>query len=276
MTPFARQLAGAVAKTGTDFLLVHADVFRARSAIEQTADAQMMLARHMQALEQIADKRSLWLPAFNYDFTSSHVYDVQASPSQVGPLTEYARSSWATWRAGPPVFNFSGNGVRPSVPEAGEVDPFSPSSHFAMLHKHKSSVLMYGARFANFTCIHYIERLSGGPVYRYDKHFAGKIRDSAAERDVVLTLHCRPYGKTLEYDWARLRGELEGNGIVQVFRGAGSEVLLVDFPALVPFWLDRISDDPLYLLDSATRAWVEPELERLGRRFLVSDFEQVE
>jgi hypothetical protein len=31
--------------------------------------------------------------------------------------------------------------------------------------------------------------------------------------------------------------------------------------------------DPLYLLTEETRAWVEPQLQKLGRPFLITDFE---
>jgi len=37
-----------------------------------------------------------------------------------------------------------------------------------------------------------------------------------------------------------------------------------------------VRTDPVALLDARSRAWVEPALERLGRRFLLSDFESRE
>jgi hypothetical protein len=42
---------------------------------------------------------------------------------------------------------------------------------------------------------------------------------------------------------------------------------------LVRSWVELLAADPLALVDADTRAWVAPMLERLGRRFELSDFE---
>ncbi|MGE3361691.1 MAG: hypothetical protein AB7O92_34155 [Acidimicrobiia bacterium] len=43
--------------------------------------------------------------------------------------------------------------------------------------------------------------------------------------------------------------------------------------ALRTHWVGALTADPLALLDADARAWVEPMLERLGRRFELCDFE---
>src|SRR4029453_13938049 len=42
------------------------------------------------------------------------------------------------------------------------------------------------------------------------------------------------------------------------------------------FWSDQLKKDPLYLLDSPTRDWVTPLLQKLKRRFVLKDFESPE
>jgi len=278
VNPFIESIQNALAADKSDSpLLAHADVFRARAAIANTSDPKLMLSRHMAALLAISGDRPLFIPSFNYDFTRTRVYRPEHDASQVGVLTEHARTQWASWRCGPPVFNFSSNmPADPSIPYAGDVDPFGPDTIFGLLHRTGGKVLMYGAPFSSFTFLHYIERLTGGPVYRYDKLFIGVVQEKdGIERPVQLNYHCRPMGKTLEYDWVKLRSDAQAQGIVHNFKAPGSEVLLIDIALICQFWQDQLQRDPLYLLDQDSRAWVEPELSRLGRRFVVSDFEGV-
>lgn len=278
MNPFIESIQNELAADKSDLpLLAHADVFRARAAISNTSDPKLMLSRHMAALLAISGNRTLFIPSFNYGFTLTKVYRPEHDVSQVGVLTEHARTQWATWRCGPPVFNFSSNmPTEPSIPCDGEVDPFGPDTVFGLLHRKRGMVLMYGAPFSSFTFLHYIERLIGGPVYRYDKLFIGMVQEKdGIMRPVQLNYHCRPMGKTLEYDWVKLRSDAQEQGIVHNFKAPGSEVLLIDIALICQFWQDQLQRDPLYLLDQDSRAWVEPELSRLGRRFVVSDFEGV-
>ncbi len=317
MSPFLESvqqaLAGLTASAADPYapMLAHADVFRARAAITNTSDPNLMLERHMGSLLTIAGERALFLPVFNYDYPRSRVYDVAEAPSQVGVLTEHARQNMPGVRCGPPIFNFFTNATSAvaaslAVAEAMSgaaqaafdmavarvsglpcnqasasataaplvLDPFGSDTVFGLIHRADGVVMMYGAPFNSFTAIHYIERLSGGPLYRYDKLFPGKVlHGNGVLQPVVLDYHCRPMGKSLEYDWARLRAEVEEAGILKSVKVPGSEVLLINLAQICSFWLEKLKADPLYLLDAQSRAWVEPELARLGRRFVVSDFE---
>lgn len=274
MNRYCEAIRSLVADGGAGPLLTHADVLRSRAAIMPITDPTTILSRHIEALEFIADERALLFPAFNYDYLRTGVYRPAEDSSQVGPLTEHARLHWADWRLGAPVFNVVGEGSRPSdVDEDGEVDPFGGKSIFSYLHRAGGDILLYGTSLASMTAIHYVERLSGGPLYRYDKVFSGMIREKMGERPVRLLYHCRPLGKSLDYDFPRLITEAEAAAVLVRLRGPGSEVGFVRFGALCEFWLDRLRKDPLYLLDTASRDWVAPTLERLGRRFEVADFE---
>lgn len=274
MNSYCEAIRSVVAEGGAGPLFTHADVLRSRAAIMPITDPTAILSLHIKALAFIANKRALLFPAFNYDYLRTGVYRPAEDSSQVGPLTEYARLHWADWRLGAPVFNVLGQGTRPSdVDEAGAVDPFGSRSVFSYLHRAGGDVLLYGTTLASLTAIHYVERLSGGPLYRYDKVFFGTIREKTSEREVRLLYHCRPLGKSLDYDFPRLMTEAEDAGVLVRLRGPGSEVGFVRFGALCEFWLDRLRKDPLYLLDAASQNWVAPTLERLGRRFEVADFE---
>ena len=256
--------------------LVHVDIFRAKASITSTADPELMLSRHLNALLVICGDRPLFMPSFNYDFVQTGVYRPNHDISQVGALTDYARTKWAKQRCGPPIINFSCALDNIAIPSTGDIDPYGANTVFGFLHRAAGKVLMYGAPFSSFTFIHYIERLMGGPAYRYDKCFQGVVRGTADfDIPVKLNYHCRPMGRILEYDWTKLRLDAESQGIIQVLRAQGSEVLIVDISKICEFWQDNLHFDPLYLLNQDTRIWVDKELNRLGRRFDIRDFEEI-
>ena len=192
----------------------------------------------------------------------------------MGPLTEYFRTAVATWRTPTPVFSFAGIGPVPDVEQQLEVDPFGLNSGFERLEQEDGVVLFYGADLTAATVIHYVERKAGGPLYRYDKLFPGKVvTTDRSEREVTLRYHVRPQTKRLEYDWPRLSKELRDSGIYRSWESGLSRLSCVTARQLVSFWVKQLKTDPLYLLDSASRSWVEPLLHNLGRRFELEDFE---
>ncbi len=277
MTIFCNSIAKLLAENMDAPLLVHVDIFRARAAIAPKTPPNLMRPMHLDALEACAGPRPIWFPVFNYDFTKTRVYRPASDESQVGSLNEYARTNWAIWRAGPPIFNFCGKSEpRPAVAEVGKVTPFAGDSIFSLLRERNGTVLMYGAPFLSFTSIHYIESLSGGPMYRYDKSFAGEVEDRVGNKQSVdLVYHVRPMGRRLEYDWSRLQSDAESRGLITSVQSPGGEALHVRFAELCQHWITELRSDPLFLLSQETRTWVRSELSRVGgRRFVISDFEE--
>ena len=221
-------------------IMVHSDVFRARAAINNGSNPMMILNAHISALEFIVGDRQLIFPVFNYDFPRTKIYDVSSTPSQVGPLTEYVRNNWAAWRHGPPIFNFCGRGNYVyGLIEDGLVDPFGEESLFGHFNTNKGVILMYGAPFSSFTSIHYVERHAGGPLYRYDKKFPGIIRKPEGDVNVILDYHCRPLGKSLDYDWQRLESDATKEGVIKKLEVNKGVSLVVPFDGLVDFWLSK-------------------------------------
>ena len=52
------------------------------------------------------------------------------------------------------------------------------------------------------------------------------------------------------------------------------DLILIKARPLTFFLKEKISEDPLYLLDQKSRSWIEPYFEKVGRRFLQDDFEK--
>lgn len=255
-------------------VLVHSDLFLASGFVATALDRRQLLQQHIALLSECAATRALWMPTFNYDFPKSRQFNVESSPCQLGPLGEHFRTAVAAWRTADPIFSVAGTQLKPEVPSSGRIDPFGPASIFAALENAKGFILFYGAPLSSATMIHYVERKSGGPMYRYDKIFRGFVTCGSDLREVEYVYHVRPFNRGLEYDWERIHADLSAACLLHpIQKGSRAVAILMDAAAMSDYLCKRLRDDPLYLLDASSRAWVEVDLARLGRRFRLEDFE---
>lgn len=257
-------------------VFVHSDLFHTRQLAPQSKRRREILSGHMKAVLSIIGNRPLWMPTFNYDFTDTQVFSVADDKSQVGPLTEHFRLSVAGWRTPVPVFSVSGTLQRPDIATRGTIDPFSDDSIFGLLCRLDGHIVLYGAALSSLTFIHHAERAAGGPLYRYDKTFVGRvIHPDDTETSVTLLYHVRPRGRQLEYDWDKLVTSFRDNGLMQEVGADGARVSILRCKPLRDYLVSQIRRDPLFLLTDQTRSWVERDLRRNGgRRFQLADFEQ--
>jgi aminoglycoside 3-N-acetyltransferase len=266
-------IAELIGSMGSGPLFVHSDPFRAARLVPPVRDRGAYLDSHVALLRDAAGDRALWLPSFNYDFPKTHVFDVVASESQLGSIPERFRTHAAEWRTPIPIFSVAGMGTQPRPAWGDSTDPFGDDSVFATLVQNDGVVLYYGETFHYNTIVHYAERLAGGPVYRYDKIFPGRVvMNNRSEVEGSLNYHVRPAGTGLDYDWPRLLDEALAAGVCRRMDGA-PELLVASARGLRDHWTSELAADPFALLDAETRKWAEPAVEKLGRRFVLSDFE---
>lgn len=272
----AERISHLIGMMGGGPVFVHSDPFRAARLVTPVRDRAAYLDSHISIMKEAAVGRVLWLPSFNYDFPKSHVFDVRASESQLGPLPERFRTHHAEWRTPIPMFSICGTGPAPLPSWGADTDPFGDDSIFAELVRADGVVLYYGETFHYNTIVHFAERVSGGPVYRYDKFFPGKVvMADGATLDGSLNYHVRPLGTGLDYDWQRLLDEAIAAGVCRRL-DERPEVLAASARGLCELWVKDMRRDPFALLDEKTRKWVEPAMEELGRRFDIGDFESPE
>ena len=225
ITAMARQWRSAGVGAG-DMLLLHSSlrrvartVIRAGGAADQVADLVLD-----SVLEALGPRGTLLLPLFNFDFTSGAGFDIRATPSQMGALTEAARRHPRAVRTGHPIYSFAAIGAE--APRFAGVENFSgygPDSPFALLHAvgGRIAVLDLPDQQA-MTFYHYVEEALSAP-WRYHKRFEGDyvgwdgqisrrafglyVRD--LERGVLT--HVDPMGERL---WAAglYAGERPGQG----------------------------------------------------------------
>jgi aminoglycoside N3'-acetyltransferase len=272
---FASKATELLAELGTGPVFVHSDPFRTARVVNSSRNREEFLDAHVAVLKEVAAGRGLWIPAFNYDFPRTGVFDVASDQAQIGPIPEHFRTTTAEWRTPAPIFSVSGTGTMPAVSWGENNDAFGDDSVFARLVESDGVILYYGDTFCYNTIVHYAERKSGGPLYRYDKLFPGRVITSdGVSIPGSLSYHVRPLGTDLDYDWDGLLESAVDAGVCRRVDGS-PEVLASSARTISDFWVAELARDPLALLDQKTRAWVEPRLQQLGRRFMLADFESL-
>lgn len=219
------------------------------------------------------DLRRLIFPAFNYDFGRTRNFDVDKDPVQVGSFPEYVRSHKPYVRSEIPFFSVL------SKPDLGlltngVINPFGKASCFQVLIDSDASLMFSGAPLHSITFIHYVEEVSGGPKYRYLKSFPGEIVSHGEERSCDFAMHVRPMGVHMDYDWPRLSEELQNEGIMR-FSEKSKEIFFINTRELLEFWGNKLTDDPLYLLDAESLAHFGPATNGGARRVSIEEYENV-
>jgi aminoglycoside N3'-acetyltransferase len=269
----AKSISGLLSRLGSGPVFVHSDLFRAAPLVQRTKDRGQLIDSHMSLIRSATEGRDLWMPAFNYDFPRTRSFDVAHDSSQLGPIPERFRTTVAEWRTPIPIFSASGTGERLDLEWGEKTDPFGSDSLFSRLADADGVILYYGDTFHYNTIVHYAERVAGGPMYRYDKIFPGTVTDERGEtKRGSLNYHVRPLGKGLDYDWVGILARALQSGACVRSEGH-SQILGSNAGTLTQFLVDEIRSNPLALLDVESRSWVEPKLARLGRRFVLADFE---
>ena len=253
--------------------MIHSDVLKTAQFVPEFRGKRQLLEDHCTALTEAVAGRPIWMPTFNYDFTSKHCFDVKKSRSQVGALTQHFLKHVAKWRTEVPIFSYAGTGPMPDVAEGVPVKPFGVDSIFARLAEANGSILFYGAPIKAVTFLHYVEELCE-IVYRYDKSFSGTVigKDGSREERTV-EFHVRPMGLDLEYDCEKMQSDLHADGVAAYVGEKDSSVIAVSARELIDYWKIKLRDDPFYFIKARCREPLEARYRELGRRFRQADFE---
>lgn len=254
-------------------VLIHTDVLKGMKF--PIKDKSTFLELHHKFLLEYTQEKSLFFPSFNYSCLRSGKYIIHEDKVQVGVLNEYLRGNELYKRDLMPVFNFISNinDNYISVENNDIIDPFGINSTFGFLNKNKSYLLHYGSNFNSSTIIHYIERISEKLVYRYDKQFLIEVVSNDTTKVVKLNYHVRPLEFDLEYDWKKLEGDLKSQNLIQEYKNGRTNILGIKIDQLVNYWIEKLCDDPLYLLDEQSKYNVLEKLDKLGSKFELKHFE---
>jgi aminoglycoside N3'-acetyltransferase len=219
---------------------------------------------------------SVWLPAFNYDLTSTGYGKYQPDSITTGALNSYIWREKSDWKSQDPVFSLVGWGEKPNTfhLQTSELTPYGEGSIFEELICGDTQILSFGLGISDgATFMHMVEsNRPQGPMYRYSKNFKGVYDISDQSMNLSINMHCRPAGYDLEYDLPRLNADLIANRLVEVLNPELS-IFIGKISNIYDYWLDQATLDPYYLLTPGTKTSFLSIRERLGRDFKLTDFE---
>ena len=259
---------------GANIVLIHSDI--SNLLLFDYESKNDYLNQHLQNLNYIFSEFDIWMPTFNYDFTKSGVYDTKLDKSQIGILNDYFRN-FSEWRTTTPVFNFAGNGKYPIKKiESGDIiNPFSYESEFHFLYQNNSLYCHYGSNISHSTLFHFIEGISEKLLYRYSKIFSGIVINNNKTKKIFLDYHVSPMKIKVGYDWKKIYLDLLNDNLIYEFKifNDVNYIMLFSVKEVSDYWINKLNNDPFYFVDEESKKWVIPKIEKLGRGFVLEDFE---
>ncbi len=262
------ELKKVISEMGIDSLLIHSDSFKAMRYIDFDNDVDKNMQRHVEFIFSLC--KSVHLPSFNYDFPKTRTFHYNSFKNQVGAIPSFYLEKYTCNRTFDPMFSVIQENNEMSFTDIKtQVISFEKNGYFSRYIKEGGGFLLYGTTIESLTFIHYLEACIG-VVYRYDKTFKGHSIVGDDKCKLEFKSHFRPLGYHLDYDWKKLATDLVEAGVMV---SLNKYCHVIDSRKLYLFWMEKLIVNNLYFLDGNSLRWVEPKLEHLGRRFLMSDFE---
>lgn len=259
---------------GKNNVLIHSDI--SSLGIFNFINKKQYLISHIDNINNIFYDYNIWMPSFNYDYCETRIYDIKNDPVSVGVLNDFYKNI-AKWRTETPVFSMSGNGAYPvkKYVNGDIINPFGFNSEFDYLYKTNSLYCHYGSNIGHTTLIHYVEGICGNLLYRYKKLFKGSVILDNNKIDITLNYHVRPINHILDFDIKKIYNDLDKNNLIVNFKidNNVNYITLFSVKKVVDYWLIKLDKDPFYFLNEDSKSWLIPKVEKLGRGFLISDFE---
>ena len=257
-------------------LLVTTDLRRLGRGLPSSTDRAEILESSFHLLRTYTGKVSVWLPAFNYELTSTGFGKHEPEAITTGALNSYIWREKSEWKSQDPIFSLVGWGEKPNTfqLQALELAPYGKDSIFEELINSDTQILSFGLGISDgATFMHMVEtNRPQGPLYRYWKTFEGMYDLNGQIKNLSLRMHCRPAGYALEYDLPRLNADLIANKLVEVLNPELS-IYLGKISEIYQFWLERATVDPYYLLAPRVAGTFSRLRGKLGREFWLEDFE---
>jgi aminoglycoside 3-N-acetyltransferase len=129
-------------------------------------------------IEAVGESGTLLLPLFNFDFTTGKKFDLRNTPSQMGVLTETARSWPGVVRTGHPIYSFAAIGAASGLfRNLRNFSGYGSDSPFGILHRAGGQIAVLDLPDQDsVTFYHHVEEMLGVD-YRYPKKFTGDYVD---------------------------------------------------------------------------------------------------
>jgi aminoglycoside 3-N-acetyltransferase len=209
---------------GGDVILLHSSLKRIIARLRELcpdAGAATVLQSFVQA---VGNDGTLLFPLFNFGFAKGEPFDIRATPSEMGALTEAARVAPGAVRTGHPIYSFAALGKhREKFRHINNVSGYGLDSPFGLLRELNGKIGVLDLPDQNsMTFYHHVEEMLQVP-YRFMKNFTGQYTDARGhsrettcrmfvrDLDRGVTTHVNPAGELM---WAAglYMGDRPGTG----------------------------------------------------------------
>lgn len=164
-----------------DILCVHSQIFGFGKPLVTKEEFMEIIIGVLK--EKIGENGTLIMPAFSYSFCRNETFDIRNTPSTVGVLTEFFRTSNDVIRSSHPIFSFTVWGNKKEEYIDIGPDAFSLDSIYGKMLRDNGKILMFGAN-KGYT-FYYLAEEHVNVKHRYFKNFKGEIIDFNGDKNLV-------------------------------------------------------------------------------------------
>lgn len=157
-----------------DTVLIHSSISRVLRKIASFGERPDPGIIVQSLLDVVGEEGTVVFPLFNFEFTQGVPFDIRASKSAMGALTESARVWPGAVRTGHPIYSFAAIGKKSNMFYGVEnFSGYGADSPFAILHRIKAKIGVIDLPDQNsMTFYHYVEEMMS-VSYRFHKKFSG-------------------------------------------------------------------------------------------------------
>lgn len=196
--------------------------------------------------ESVGTTGTILVPTYTYSIGRREVFDVQGTPSTVGPFTEYFRTLPGSVRSREPMLAVNGIG-----PRAAELFHDLPRTCFGEGCVYdrlrgigaKLCVLGVGLYWATFR--HHIEEMAEVP-FRFSKKFRGTIRDHGKEVEEEWAYYAAPFLPNCQPNGIPLEKKIREEKVCRTAAVGRSEVLVIGAREYFDFGYRELKRDPWF------------------------------
>lgn len=167
--------------------------------------------------DRLGGDGTLLVPTFSYSCgKAGSTFELESTPSEVGPFTEYVRTRPGTCRSRHPIFSLAGTGrdARALLDDVGH-SAFGARSPFERFAEHGVRFLCLGVELRNaITYVHHLEQCYGCP-HRFHKAFDTRLIERGREVPGPWFAYVAFRGFDFRSDIASLQRTLEEQGALR-------------------------------------------------------------
>lgn len=192
-----------------DTVLIHSSM--RRTFLELARQGKKVTSKTIieSLLDKVGSNGTILFPLFNFDFPDTREFSILTTPSQMGRVTEDARTQFSGTRTGHPIYSFYVIGKNEKY--FSNVDNYSgygPDSPFAILRELDGKIAIIDLDDQHsMTFYHHVEEMSQ-VEYRYHKKFLGDyVGSDGITRSKEYSLFVRDLDRGVTTDVNRM-GEI--------------------------------------------------------------------